>query len=409
MVQLHRRAECVKVLGTTADVFVSLNFLKESSFPKISDGGSNPDNERKNKDPKQAAANPECFFCFHLLNLEIIMRRTRGLPVEFLLLMTPTRTQLCQLPTPCHRLFGVSEDLGMDIWIKRDDLTGFAFGGNKGRKLEYLISDVLRAGSTHVVTCGSVQSNFIRQLGAACAMKGIQLTAVVMDVPFEDAMPKEIGLADTSGNKFLGDLLGVDWVVLPNGTWDELFAEMERRAIAFEEAGELVYRIPVGGSSPLGAFGFYQAVAEIRSLQFNVVVFASSSGSTQAGLAYGLHGSQTRLIGIACDPEPEIHFDFAELGYNMANELGLPFRITPEEFEVDLRFVGPGYGIPSEEGQHAIQYLAKREGIFLDPIYSGKAFAGLIQLARNHEIEGKVCFWHTGGLPSLFALPFARG
>lgn len=315
----------------------------------------------------------------------------------------PIRKPLCLLPTPLHRLDGVSDDLGMDVWIKRDDLTGFGFGGNKGRKLEYLIPDVLASGADMVITCGSIQSNFIRQLGAACAMVGVACVAVVMDKPYEFELPEGNGLRAESGNRLLGDILGIQWEVLPNGTWDTLFEALADRATALRAEGKVVYEIPVGGSTALGAYGFLQAANEIREAEFDAVVFASSSGSTHSGLAYGLHGTSTRVLGIACDPEPEIAEEFAALGQALAELVPLPIRLEPSDYSVDFRFVGAGYGIPSEAGQAALEYLAQREGIFLDPIYSAKAFSGLLEMARNGEIGGKVCFWHTGGTPAIFA------
>ncbi len=315
----------------------------------------------------------------------------------------PVRKPLCLLPTPLHRLDGVSDDLGMDVWIKRDDLTGFGFGGNKGRKLEYLIPDVLARGADTVITCGSIQSNFIRQLGAACAMVGVRCVAVVMDKPYEYELPEAHGLRAESGNRLLGDILGIDWVVLPNGTWDTLFEELANRAAELRSEGKTVYEIPVGGSTALGAYGFLKAAEEIRADQFDAVIFASSSGSTHSGLLYGLQGTGTQVLGVACDPEPEIAEEFAALGKSLAALASLEVELDATDYSVDFRFVGAGYGIPSDAGQAALEYLAQREGIFLDPIYSAKAFAGLLAMARAGEISGKVCFWHTGGTPAIFA------
>jgi len=314
----------------------------------------------------------------------------------------PTRIPLCQLPTPLHRLDRASAELGIDLWIKRDDLTGFALGGNKGRKLEYLLADIQSRQVDVVVTCGSIQSNFIRQLAAALAVIDVPLVAVVMDLPFEGHPPIGEGLIAESGNRMLSDVLGVDWQVLPNGTWDTLFAAMDETVQSLKAQDKNVYAIPVGGSSPLGAFGFYAAAAEVAGFEFDWIVFASSSGSTHCGLAYGLRHQKTRLLGVACDPEPEIAEDFAKLGEGLAQLIAEP-PLTAKDFHLNFDFVGAGYGIPSLDGEAAIRWLARTEGIFLDPIYSGKAFAALMALAQNREIEGRVCFWHTGGIPALFA------
>ena len=144
------------------------------------------------------------------------------------------------------------------------------------------------------------------------------------------------------------------------------------------------------------------ATSDAASEPFDFVISASSSGSTQTGLQYGFHKGPTRYIGVACDPEPELVQEFAALAGKLDELLEEEKGLTVKDFRFDLRFVGDGYGIPSEEGNRAIEYLARREGIFLDPIYSGKAFAGLLHMARNGEIDGRVCFWHTGGTPTLF-------
>lgn len=318
--------------------------------------------------------------------------------------MSPSRIPLILAPTPLHRLDRLSEELGLDLWMKRDDLTGFAMGGNKGRKLEYLIADVVARGAEVVVSCGSTQSNFIRQLGAACAVVGVRCVAATMALPFEDEPPLSGGRHADGGNVVLDRILGVDLRVYPDGTWEELYALAESLALEFEAAGKKVYRIPIGGSTPLGAYAFYRAGLEIaeQAEPFDHIVFASSSGSTHTGLAYALFEAPTNLLGIACDPEPEISEDFAALAKGLDDLMGLGRRLEPNDFHLDFRFVGEGYGVPSEEGNAAIAHVAQREGIFLDPIYSGKAFAGLMRLAQEGAISGRVLFWHTGGTPALF-------
>jgi len=318
----------------------------------------------------------------------------------------PRRVPLIQAPTPLHRLDRVSEDLGIDLWIKRDDLTGFALGGNKGRKLEYLIASVQDSGADTIVTCGSLQSNFIRQLAAACAVIRVRLVAVVMELPYEFSPPTESGLTATGGNVALNAFLGCDLRLVPNGSWESLFAQTERVRSTLQAEGHRVFSIPVGGSSPLGAYAFYRAAEELPD-RFDVIVTASSSGSTQTGLQYAFRCTTTRVVGVACDPEPDLVEEFAELanGLDAITQRGI--HLAPTDFEFDLDFVGPGYGIPSAEGMEAIRYLAQREGIFLDPIYSAKAFAALRHRAQTGELSGRVLFWHTGGLPSLFALPSA--
>ena len=317
--------------------------------------------------------------------------------------MIPRKVSFCLLPTPLHRLERLSAELGTDLWIKRDDLTGFAMGGNKGRKLEYLLADALAQEAEVVVTCGASQSNFVRQLGAACAVSGLRCVAAVMDTPYEDEPPEAAHLGGDGGNVVLDEILGVELRRYPDGEWETLFGHAERLAKAEEASGRRIYRIPVGGSSALGAYAFYEAARELPD-DFDWIVTSSASGSTQVGLAYAFHGTRTKVLGMCADPEPEIHVDFANLGDGLAELVGLPFRLGVADFEIDFEFVGPGYGVPSQEGDAAIRRMARAEGIFLDPIYTGKAFAALLSAAAYGTFEGsKVLFWHTGGLPTLFA------
>ena len=299
----------------------------------------------------------------------------------------------------------MSDLLGLDLWIKRDDLTGFAMGGNKGRKLEYLMGEALAQGADTIVTCGSAQSNFVRQLAAACATFNIHFVAVVMPLPFEFE-PVDGGLKASGGNLLLDELLGADIRMLPNGTWDKLFEETAKVAAECRTTGAKVYEIPIGGSSPQGAYAFYEAGKELllQDPKFDMVIGASSSGSTQTGLTYAFKGTPTQFQGIACDPEPDMVQEFAALAAGVDAITNLDLNLQPTDFAFDLRFVGPGYGVPSEGCMNAIRLLAQNEGIFLDPVYSGKAFHGLIEMARIGEIKGRVCFWHTGGSPALFAM-----
>lgn len=316
------------------------------------------------------------------------------------------KVPLILTPTPIHRLDKLSEQFGVDLWIKRDDLTGFALGGNKGRKLEYMIADALNVHADVVVTCGGIQSNFVRQLGAACSRFGLRCAAAVMELPYEYE-PVPPTMDPDQGNALLDRILGVDLIIAPNGTWEELYAQAEALAKEYEAQGKRVYRVPIGGSSPLGAYAFYQAAHEIKAQTdpFDWIVTASSSGSTQTGLTYGFLGTKTKVLGVVSDPEPEIIHDFAALGEGLAELIGAQEIVKAEQFLVDLEHVGPGYGVPSEKGNNAIDLLARKEGVFLDPIYSGKAFAALLDRLQDGQVTGRVLFWHTGGIPALFAMP----
>ena len=320
--------------------------------------------------------------------------------------MKPTRIPLVLLPTPLHRLDRLSEDLGLDLWIKRDDLTGFALGGNKGRKLEYLMSEAIASGANAVVTCGAAQSNFVRQLAAACAVCGLVCHAVVMRLPFDAAVGKPDGAppAAAGGNVLLDALFGANLYLVPDDDWISLYAQAEDLAVRLESEGATVYRVPIGGSSPLGGYAFFEAAKELEcALPFDAILTSTSSGSTQAGLGIALRGSSTRVVGIAADPEPDLIEDVLRVSSGLADLLSIDAP-GEHDFEVRSEWAGPGYGIPSEAGNEAIQLMARREGILLDPIYTGKAFAGLLSMAESGELKGRVLFWHTGGAPALFAM-----
>ena len=315
--------------------------------------------------------------------------------------MDPARIPLILAPTPLHRLDRISSDLGLDVWIKRDDLTGFAMGGNKGRKLEYLLAEAIAQDADTIVTCGSTQSNFIRQLGTACAMVGIHCVAATMELPYAAAYgvpPSDH--AGLGGNLILDHIVGVELHRFPNDDWEVLYDHAEELAQRAEAKGHRVYRIPVGGSSGLGGYAFYRAAVEVGD-DFDTIVTPCSSGSTHAGLAYAFHGTKTRVIGVACDPEPEIMEDLVRIAHEIDDITGLGRRLTEADYEFRLEWAGEAYGIPSPEGEQATHRLACREGIFLDPVYTAKGFAGLLGLAP--ELSGRILFWHTGGLPALFA------
>ncbi|MEQ1821784.1 MAG: pyridoxal-phosphate dependent enzyme [Fimbriimonadaceae bacterium] len=315
------------------------------------------------------------------------------------------RVAFCQLPTPCHRLDRASEALGIDLWIKRDDLTGFAFGGNKGRKLEYLLGEAQSMNAQVVVTCGAAQSNFIRQLGAGCATLGMRCAAAIMNLPYAaiHGQPIESGepIART-GNVVLDDILGVELHAFEDDDWEVLYAHADAIADRLEAEGLRVYRIPIGGSSGVGAFAFALAAEEVGE-DFDWVLTPCSSGSTHAGLAYGFAGTKTRVVGLACDPEPEIMEDLVRLLLELDEVTGTNKNLSEADLDFRLDWAGSAYGVPSTESTAALTWLARTEGIFLDPVYTAKAFAGVIELARAKQIGGKVLFWHTGGLPALFA------
>ena len=321
--------------------------------------------------------------------------------------MLGRKVDLIQSPTPAHRLGRASADLGIDLWIKRDDLTGFAGSGNKGRKLEHILADLLSSGKKTAVTLGSSQSNFVRQAAAACAIYDIEFHAVVMDWPYPDEARRTRpadwpDVNELSGNLVLDRWLGANVHRVPDSTFDDL--DKAARNLADEKDA---YYIPGGGSYGIGALGFVVAAHELfRQIDdIQMIVAASGSGGTQTGLTYALAqmNSQTRFIGICTDDEPEMVNDFASIAQELDDIFGDRLNLSAEDFDLRLDYCGQGYGVPTQAATDAIRYLARREAIFLDPVYTGKAFSGVIDMARRGELSGRVVFWHTGGFPGLFA------
>lgn len=322
------------------------------------------------------------------------------------------RTPLICSPTPLHRLDRLSDQLRADIWIKRDDLTGFAGGGNKGRKLEFLIAEALRQGANTIVTRGAWQSNWIRQCAAAARIHGIEFHAAAAMWPYPDEARKTRPQNWPDANQWTGNAVLNKWTqakvhLLPDMTFDQVEVEAQKIADDLRAKGRSVFSIPGGGSTPVGAQGFIAALDEIGEQQpeFDQIVFGSGSGGTQTGLTYGgrLKRLKTRMLGICTDDEPEMVDDFAALAKGLDDLLGESLDLKPEDFWLTTDYCGGGYQVPSKETQDAMQTLIDTEGIFLDPVYTGKAFAGLLGLARAGELPGRTLFWHTGGFPVLFA------
>jgi L-cysteate sulfo-lyase len=332
------------------------------------------------------------------------------------------RLPVAQTPTPLHPLSALQEALGPrcpHLLIKRDDLTGLALGGNKARKLEYLFADARAQGADTLLTCGAAQSNHALQTAAAARKFGFAVRGIL------DGPPPSRGTSP-AGNLLLHHLLGtpIRWAQIQPG---ETRREQARRRVLAEEAeavraaGGRPYIIPTGGSTAIGALGYVRAVEEIRtqleaqeSGEVAAVFFASGSGGTQAGLVAGARrtGWQTRLVGVEVDPIPagaDGVSPFHRAVFNLTQEtsalLELPGAFSLSEVELCPDYAGSAYGEPTEEGQEAIRLLAQMEGIFLDPVYSGKAFSALLGWIRAERFhpEETVLFWHTGGVAGLFA------
>ena len=319
-----------------------------------------------------------------------------------------SRFHLADLPTPLelmNRLGGALS--GPEIWIKRDDQTGLATGGNKARKLELLIADALDHDADVVLTVGAVQSNHCRQTAAAAARAALDCVLVLRG----EAPPRD----QWTGNLLLDHLLGarICW----SGDADPLdtlhaAAETER------SAGRKPYVIPYGGSNPVGAAAYALAFEELweqiqagsphQPLDFDRIIFASSSGGTQAGLIVGAKacGYQGQVLGISVDKTGgHLRETVAALLAPTAARLGLELDLGPEDVHVNDRYLGGGYAVLTDAEREAVRLVAGLEGILLDPVYTGKAMAGLIDMIRRGEIRANetVLFWHTGGTPALFA------
>lgn len=319
------------------------------------------------------------------------------------------RLQLAVLPTPLEPMPRLSRALGGPrLWVKRDDLTGLAFGGNKTRKLEYLMAEAVLGRFTSVMTFGAIQSNHARQTAAAAARLGMPC-----DLVLNELVAREDEAYRSSGNMMLGKLLGASVHVVPRGgNRDALIAEITARRA---KEGHRVYTIPTGGSNAVGAIGYAHAFHEIAlqaegaGIELAAIVHASSSGGTQAGLVAGagMVAEAPAIVGInVFAADSAMRERVRALADQTAKLIGAP-AVRAAAVEVNDDFIGEGYGLPSEAMREAVRMAAEYEGLMLDPVYSGKAMAGLISLvrAKRWKEDDTVVFLHTGGTPALFAYP----
>jgi len=313
------------------------------------------------------------------------------------------RLELLGAPTPLEHLPRLSDYLGRDIFIKRDDFTPVALGGNKLRKLEFLAADALREGADVLLTAGAIQSNHVRQTAAVAAKLGLKCVAL-LENPIGTTSENYL----SNGNRLMLDLMDVEIVMvdaLHNPT-EQLAAQAEH----LEAQGFRPYIVPVGGSNALGALGYVECAQEIAHqsegvVDFAAVVVASGSAGTHAGLAIGLEQllPETELVGVTVSRKVEAQLPVVErirsaLVEQLEVQAKAPITLWDDYF-------APRYGEPNEEGMAAVKLLARLEGIMLDPVYTGKAMAGLIDgIAQNRfRREGPLLFVHTGGSPALFA------
>ncbi|EMA8103380.1 TPA: D-cysteine desulfhydrase [Klebsiella quasipneumoniae] len=313
------------------------------------------------------------------------------------------RLELIGAPTPLEYLPRLSDHLGREIFIKRDDTTPLAMGGNKLRKLEFLAADALREGADTLITAGAIQSNHVRQTAAVAAKLGLHCVALL-----ENPIGTRAENYLSNGNRLLLDLFNIQ-VEMCDALTDPA-AQLDELATRIEAQGYRPYVIPVGGSNALGALGYVESALEIAqqcedAVEISSVVVASGSAGTHAGLAVGLEQlmPQAELIGVTvsravADQLPKV----VALQQAVANSLELQAKADIILWD---DYFAPGYGTPNEEGMAAVKLLAQLEGILLDPVYTGKAMAGLIDgiTQKRFKDEGPILFVHTGGAPALFA------
>jgi D-cysteine desulfhydrase family pyridoxal phosphate-dependent enzyme len=308
------------------------------------------------------------------------------------------RIKFAHLPTPIEPLPRLTDVLGGPrLLVKRDDLTGLAFGGNKTRKLEFLVAEAQAQGADTLVTAGALQSNHCRQTAAAAAKFGFKCTLVLVGKPPDHA----------SANLLLDEIFGAQIVWIEQSHREialvETFADLS-------EKGLKPYLVPYGGSSPTGALGYVYAMEELISQKVNPdwIVFGSSSGGTHAGLVVGARqfGFKGKVLGISIDERQGVLKErVAKLASETSERLGSRNEFVPDEVLVNDDYSTPGYGVLTSAEVAAISIFAKKEGLLLDPVYTGRAATGLIDLVRMSffKKEDTVLFWHTGGQPALFA------
>lgn len=318
------------------------------------------------------------------------------------------RVPLAHLPTPLEHLPRLSEHLGgPDIYVKRDDCTGLATGGNKTRKLEFSMGEAVELGADTIITVGAIQSNHVRQTAAAACKLGMRC-----EVLLEHRIGKPSTTYTTSGNVFLDKIFGANLREYPGGT--DFDAAMATVAEEVRSAGGHPYIIPGGASNTVGALGYVDCGIELlqqfseTALEIDHIVTATGSAGTHAGLAVGLRGSGSDIpiLGIGVNAPQDVQEERVfKLAVETADLVGASGCVVREDIIADCNYIGPGYGQPTESMNEAILMLARLEGLLFDPVYSGKALAGMIDYVRRGRFTKgqKIVFLHTGGSAGLFA------
>jgi len=316
---------------------------------------------------------------------------------------TIPRIRFAHLPTPIEEMPRLTAALGGPrLFVKRDDLTGLAFGGNKTRKLEFLLAEAQNRGAKTLLTAGALQSNHCRQTAAAAARFGFDCILVLAGEP----------PAEPSANLLLDQLFGAQIVWGSKPQRDTILQEAYEKAA---REGKKPYLVPYGGSNPTGALAYAFAMEEClkQNIDAGWMVFASSSGGTQAGMVLGARhfGYRGKVLGISVDePRADLQDCVARLASETSRRLGKSIEFTPEDVLVNSDYCTPGYGVLTAGELEAIGLFAKLEGLLLDPVYTGRAAAGTIDLIRKgfFKKDETVLFWHTGGQPALFAEKYQR-
>lgn len=320
------------------------------------------------------------------------------------------RVRLGHLPTPLEPMDRLSEILGGPrLWVKRDDCTGLSSGGNKTRKLEYLMADALHEGADTIITQGATQSNHARQTAAAAAKLGMNCHILL-----EDRTGSNDPSYNLNGNVLLDRLHGA--TVSKRAGGSDMAAKMEMLADRLRADGHKCYVIPGGGSNPIGALGYVNCARELveqaaeTGLTIDALVHATGSSGTQAGLVAGLAAIKSDIdllgIGVRAPQEKQEQMVF-DLAVKTAAYLNTGVTIAREAVRANCDYVGPGYGLPTEGMRKAVRLLAETEGLLFDPVYSGKGLDGLIDLLGKGRFKGmeNVVFLHTGGSAALFGYP----
>ena len=318
------------------------------------------------------------------------------------------RVRLAHLPTPLEFLPRLTAHLGgPKVYVKRDDCTGLGTGGNKTRKLEFLMADAVNHNATVIITQGAVQSNHARQTAAAACKLGMRSELV-----FEKRVTDATDSYMHSGNVFLDHMFGANIREVEKGS--DMDAEMEKVAEELRAAGETPYIIPGGGSNPIGALGYVGCTLEIieqaneQGVVFDRIVHATGSAGTQAGLLVGAKASNSGIpvLGIGVNAPRDVQEEKVfKLAVETAEFVGAPGIIQREDVVANCDYVGDGYGVPTKGMNDAVLLLARLEGLLFDPVYSGKGLAGMLDLIAKGEIgaDETIVFVHTGGSAALFA------